>query len=170
MFIATESISLPVNSPSRSTLHDAIKREVGMSRQLVEKGGSRDWEDEKFGTAGGAESESSTTSNHASLGRPYTPSLPNDSSDVDSLRKDSTDSNPNSLQNSKDAASIHQLETPESSIHRVPVTSVSWTDSPVPDSLASSISKGFGHENAAQTPPPFDAVSSLPFFFRSISF
>jgi hypothetical protein len=111
----------------------------------------------------GAESESSTTSTHASLGRPYTPSLPDDSSDVDSLRKDSTDSNPNSLQNSKDAASIHQLETPESSIHRVPVTLVSWTESPVPDSLASSISKGFGHENAAQTPPPFDAVSSLPF-------
>jgi uncharacterized phage infection (PIP) family protein YhgE len=55
----------------------------------------------------GAESESSTTSTHASLGRPYTPSLPDDSSDVDSLRKDSTDSNPNSLQNSKDAASTH---------------------------------------------------------------
>ncbi|KIM79867.1 hypothetical protein PILCRDRAFT_823052 [Piloderma croceum F 1598] len=105
----------------------------------------------------GAESESSTSSTHASLGRPYTPSLPDDSSDVDSLRKDSTDSNPNSLQNSKDAGSVHQLETPESSIHRVPVTSVAWTDSPVPDSLASSISKGFGHENAAQRPPPFDA-------------
>ena len=65
----------------------------------------------------GAESESSTTSTHASLGQPYTPSLPDDSSDADSLWKDSTDSNPNSLQNSKDAGSVYQLETPESSIH-----------------------------------------------------
>jgi hypothetical protein len=71
----------------------------------------------------GAESESSTTSTHASLGRPYTPSLPDDSSDVDSLQKDSTNSNPNSLQDS-DAGSVHQFETPELSIHRVPVTSV----------------------------------------------
>jgi len=112
----------------------------------------------------GAESECSTTSTHPSLGRPYTPSLPDDSSDADSLRKDSTDSSPNSLQNSKDADSVHQLETPESSIHRAPVTSVPWADSPVPDSLASSISKGFGHDNAAQKPPPFDTVS-LPLSF-----
>jgi hypothetical protein len=40
----------------------------------------------------GTESESSTTSTHASLGRPYTPSLSDDS-----LRKDSMDSNPNSF-------------------------------------------------------------------------
>jgi hypothetical protein len=69
-----------------------------------------------------AESESSTTSTHASLGRPYTFSLPDDCSDADFLPKDSTDSNPNSLQNSKDADSVYQLETPESSIYRVPVT------------------------------------------------
>ncbi|KIM72918.1 hypothetical protein PILCRDRAFT_15718 [Piloderma croceum F 1598] len=56
----------------------------------------------------GAESESTTTSTHASLGRLYTPSLPDDSNDVDSLRKDTADLNLSSLQNSKDATSIHQ--------------------------------------------------------------
>jgi hypothetical protein len=35
------------------TEHDAIKRKVGVLRQLVEKGGARDREDEEFGTAGG---------------------------------------------------------------------------------------------------------------------
>lgn len=35
------------------TEHDAIKCEVGVSRQLVEKGGARNREDEEFGTAGG---------------------------------------------------------------------------------------------------------------------
>jgi hypothetical protein len=92
-------------------------------------------------------SESSTTSSmHPSLGRPYTPSLPDDSSDADAnlLRKDSTDSDPSSL-SSKDTGGgdgdggVHQLETPESSVHRAPVTSLSWIDSPVADSLASSI-------------------------------
>ena len=109
----------------------------------------------------GTESESSTTSNHTSLGRQYTPSLPDDSSDVNSLRKDSVDSDPNSLQDSKDTGSVHQLKSPESSIHHIPVTSVAWTDSPVSNSLASSISKGFRHENAAQWPPPFDVVSFI---------
>jgi len=65
----------------------------------------------------------------ASLGRPYTPSLPDESSDADtdadtdSLRKDSTDSDPNSLSlkdtgGDGNSAGIHQLETPESSVHR----------------------------------------------------
>ncbi|KIM79433.1 hypothetical protein PILCRDRAFT_10270 [Piloderma croceum F 1598] len=58
--------------------------------------------------------------------------------------------------NPKDASSVHQ--TPKSSIHRVPVTLIIWTDSPLLDSLASLIFKGFGHENAAQRPPPFNAL------------
>jgi hypothetical protein len=70
----------------------------------------------------GAEGENSVTSTHPSSlgGRPYTPSLPDDSSDpdadLDSLRKDSD------LLCLKDAAdcsgsgSILQLETPESSV------------------------------------------------------
>jgi hypothetical protein len=41
---------------------------------------------------------------------------------------------------------VHQLEMPESSVHRTPVTSslgsLGWTESPVTDSLASSIIKG----------------------------
>ena len=85
----------------------------------------------------GAESESNTTSTHPSLDQPYTPSLPDESSDADAdsdpLRKDSTDSNPISL-SSKETSSIHQLETPESSVHRAPVTSLCWTNLPVTDS------------------------------------
>jgi len=99
----------------------------------------------------GAERESSTilSTHPSSLGRPYTLSLPDDSSeakpDAKPLRKDSTDSGPDS--SSKDAWSIHQLETPESSVHHAPVTlcfpsAMSWTNSPVADSLASSIAKG----------------------------
>jgi len=113
----------------------------------------------------GAESESSTTSSThpPSLGRPYTPSLPDDSSeaepDAEHLRKNSTDSDPSI--NSMDAGSVHQLETPESSVHRAPVTScspsaISWSDSPVADSLASSIAKGDAGENAVKH-PPYDA-------------
>ena len=68
----------------------------------------------------GAESESNTTSTHPSLDRPYTPSLPDESSDAnadsDPLQKDSTDLNPNSL-SSKKTSSIHQLNTPKSSVH-----------------------------------------------------
>jgi hypothetical protein len=65
-----------------------------------------------------AESESSTTSTHPSLGRFYTPSIPDVSSDADAdpPRKDSTDSNQDSL-SSKETNSIHQLETPEPSAH-----------------------------------------------------
>ena len=38
--------------------------------------------------------------------------------DADSLRKDSTDSNPNSLSSSKDAdGGVRQLDTPEASVH-----------------------------------------------------
>jgi hypothetical protein len=109
----------------------------------------------------GAESESNTTSTHPSLDRPYTPSLPDESSDADAdsdpLRKDSTDSNPNSL-SSKETSGIHQLETPESSVHRAPMTSLSWTNSPVTDSLASSIVKVDETEGDTK-PPPFDTVS-----------
>jgi hypothetical protein len=70
----------------------------------------------------GAESVSSTTSStHPSLGRPYTPSLPDDSSDTDadSLWKDSTDSD---LASHK--GSIHRLDTPGSSVHLGPITSI----------------------------------------------
>ena len=77
----------------------------------------------------GAESESNTTSTHPSLDQPYTPSLPDESSDADAdsdpLWKDLTDSN---------QISIHQLETPESSVHRAPMTSLCWTNLPVTDS------------------------------------
>jgi len=59
----------------------------------------------------GAESESSTTSTHPPLGRPYTSSLPDDST-ARANPEDSADSNPNSL-SSKDTGSVHQLETPE---------------------------------------------------------
>jgi len=108
----------------------------------------------------GAESKSSTSSTHPSLGRPYTPSLPDDSGDADIdaeyMRKASSDSNPNSL-SSKEAESIHQLETPESSVHCAPITSLGWTNSPVTDSLASSIAKDDGGDNAyAAKCPPFD--------------
>jgi hypothetical protein len=85
----------------------------------------------------GAESKSNTTSTHPSLDQPYTPSLPDESSDADAdsdpLRKDLTDSNPNSL-SSKKTSSIHLLETPESSVHRAPMTSLCWTNLPVTDS------------------------------------
>jgi hypothetical protein len=41
--------------------------------------------------------------------------------DADSLRKDSTDSNPNSLSGSMDAdGGVRQLDTPEASVHRAP--------------------------------------------------
>jgi hypothetical protein len=77
-----------------------------------------------------SESITSSSSTHPSLGRPYTPPLPDDSSradtnvDVDaygdSMRKHSADSNPSS----KDAEGIHRLETLESSVHRTPVPSL----------------------------------------------
>jgi hypothetical protein len=52
----------------------------------------------------------------------YSPSPPDSSSDADaySLRRDSTDSDPNSL-SSKDTGSVRQLETPESSVNRAPM-------------------------------------------------
>jgi hypothetical protein len=96
----------------------------------------------------GAESESSTTSMHPSLGRPYTPSLPDDSSDADA----DADADANSL--CKDYAfrseftefqrrrsGLYQLETTKSNIHRTPVTPVAWIDLPVTDTLDSSITK-----------------------------
>jgi hypothetical protein len=69
----------------------------------------------------GTESESSApASSNTSL-----PSLPHDSSetggddDGDSLRKNSANLTPSS----KDAEGVHRLETPQSSVHRAPVTS-----------------------------------------------
>jgi hypothetical protein len=120
-----------------------------------------------------AESESSTTSSThpPSLGRPYTPSLSDDSSEVEldaePLRKDSTNSDPSI--NSMDAGSTHQLETPESSVHRALVTScspsaMSWSDSPVADSLASSIAKGDAGENAVKHPPYVVVCRSVSLF------
>ena len=86
----------------------------------------------------GAEGESSTPSTHPSFGRqPYTPSLPDDYSDpdtdLDPLRKDS-----DSLCLKDAAGTVHQFETLESSVHRVPMP---WTNNslvtPDSDSLAS---------------------------------
>jgi len=80
----------------------------------------------------GAESESSmTSSTHLSLGQPYIPSLPDDSSeaeadaDGDTVQKDSTDSHPSS----QDAGVCNSSRPPESSVHQAPVTSLVWTDS-----------------------------------------
>jgi hypothetical protein len=101
----------------------------------------------------GALSESSTTlSTHPSLGRPFAPSLPDNSSQAeadaneDTLHKDPTDWNPRS----KHAGSVHQLETPKSSVHQAPVTSLGWTDSPVVDSVANSIAKSDASGNAVR--------------------
>ena len=85
----------------------------------------------------GAESECSTTSTQqSSIGRPYTPSLLDDASDadVDSLRKDSMDSD---------------VER----VHCAPVGSVPWPDSRITDSLASSIQKGI-----VKAPPLYHPV------------
>ncbi|KAF7969580.1 hypothetical protein HWV62_26887 [Athelia sp. TMB] len=51
--------------------------------------------------------------------RPYTPSLPDDSSDCEPIRQGSIDSE----HGKDDAAALKQLETPESSVHRAPITS-----------------------------------------------
>jgi hypothetical protein len=100
----------------------------------------------------GAESEHSTTSTHPSLGRPYTPSHPDDSTDADfdSLRKASTDSNPCSF-SSKDAHGGHQLEPLESSVHWAP-----WTDSLTADPMV----RVLGSENIVKPPPSTDPVGT----------
>jgi hypothetical protein len=92
---------------------------------------------------GGAESKTSTTSTHPSLGRrPYTLSLPDNSSeasvnrDIDSFnRQDSTVLKPTSI-SSKDMEmqmGVHQLEMPESSVHRAHIRTtgelMGWTGS-----------------------------------------
>jgi hypothetical protein len=109
----------------------------------------------------GAESECSTTSTHpSSLGRPYTPPLPDDSgasdpeaeADPDTIRKASTD-----LQDARGASgsdNVHQLDTPESSVHRVPMpwtktTPVTLELDSLASSLASSVVKG-SEENAGK--------------------
>ena len=116
------------------------------------------------------ESESTTTLMH--------PSLPDDSSnadadaDADSHWKDLTDSDPSSL-SSKDTGGagdrgggeVPQLETPESSVHRAPVTSLSWMDSPVADSLASSIVVKEDESVVAGGKPPSYDVRSLVLVF-----
>ena len=145
----------------------------------------------------GVESEcsTSTTSTHpSSFGRPYTPSIPDDSSDDHAdpdpdpdaaaddgdgagapHRKDSTDSNPDSLNSSKDSGgggSVHQLETPESSVHRESGASsglgLPWAgESPVTaDSLESSVVRGFRDGNGSEAKGlPFDVVRPLSFRF-----
>ena len=102
----------------------------------------------------GAESESTPTSAHASLGQPYTPSLPDASSDFEILSGRTAHFQIRIRYTDRRMPEVHQLETPESSVYRPPVTSVSWTELFVPDSLVNSISKGFGHYNAMQRPPP----------------
>jgi hypothetical protein len=83
---------------------------------------------------------------HPSLGRPYAPSLPDNSSEAEA------DANGDWNPSSKHAGSVHQLETPKSSVHQAPVTLLGWTDSPVVDSVANSIAKSDAKY------PPFDAV------------
>ncbi|KAF7965749.1 hypothetical protein HWV62_42008 [Athelia sp. TMB] len=51
--------------------------------------------------------------------RPYTPSLPDDSSDCEPIRQGSIDSE----QGKDDVAALKQLETPESSVRQAPITS-----------------------------------------------
>jgi len=91
------SLSADSNKPRPRRKRSSLSRARGGSRGEVDRG---------------VESEYAT-----SLGRPYTLSLPDDSSDADidadSLRKDPTDSNPNLLSGSKDTdGGVHQLETP----------------------------------------------------------
>jgi hypothetical protein len=75
---------------------------------------------------GCAEGEHNITSDHLSMpSRSYSPSIPDDSSDSDSLRKNSTNSNPSSQD-----AETHYLETPESSVLRAPVASPTYCSSP----------------------------------------
>jgi len=92
------SLSADSNKPRPRRKRSSLSRARGGSRGEVDRG---------------IESEYSATS----IGRPYTLSLPDDSSDADidadSLRKDPTDSNPNLLSGSKDTdGGVHQLETP----------------------------------------------------------
>jgi hypothetical protein len=169
------SLSADSNRPRQRRRRSSSSRARGRGRSSSRERGGGEGE----GIDRGAESECSTTSSmHPSLGRPYTPSLPDDSSDADadadadSLRKDSTDSDPSSL-SSKDTGGVgdggggevHQLETPESSVHRAPVTSLSWIDSPVADSLASSIVVKEDESVVAGGKPPSYDVSSLFLLF-----
>jgi hypothetical protein len=105
---------------------------------------------------------------HLSLEQPYIPSLADDSSDADadSPRKDSTDSVPSSL-SSKDVGGgdgdvgVHQLEPPESSVHRAPVTSLSWIDSPA----SSIVVKEDESEGAGGKPPSYDVRFVFPLVY-----
>ena len=60
---------------------------------------------------------------------------------------------------SKNVEGVHQPETLELSVHRVPVGSVPWTDSPITDSLASSIVKGDTNESAVVKGLPYTLLS-----------
>jgi hypothetical protein len=64
----------------------------------------------------------------------------------------------------------HQLETPESNVHRVPTPWMTNNNSspvtPESDSLVSSAMKGCGsEENARKAAPYSDVVTGLPFFY-----
>ena len=160
------SLSADLNGPRQRKRRSSSSPARGRSSSRERGGGE--------GVDRGAESESSTTSSmHLSLEQPYISSLADDSSDADadSPRKDSTDSVPSSL-SSKDVGGgdgdvgVHQLETPESSVHRAPVTSLSWIDSPVADSPASSIVvKEDESEGAGGKPPSYDVRFVFPLVY-----
>ena len=69
----------------------------------------------------------------------------------------------NLVSGSKDAdGGVHQLETLESSVHQASMTSLSWTNFLVTDSLANSIVKGDASEDAVISSSPFsDPVRCL---------
>lgn len=88
--------------------------------------------------SGSREVQTIGAEDHDEVHRPYTPSLPDDSSDSEPIRQCSTDSEPGK----DDMVAAKQLETPEASVHRAPVSSnLPWltgaeTDS-IPDSESS---------------------------------
>jgi hypothetical protein len=73
--------------------------------------------------------------------------------------------------NSMDAGRIHQLETPELSVHHAPMAScsplaMSWSDSPVADLLANLITEGDAGENVVKH--CYDAICSNSLFWFSV--
>ena len=105
------------------------------------------------------ESKCTTSTQQSSIGRPYILSLPDDTSDadVDSLCRGSI----NSEIHSKGVDNVYQLETPESCVHHALVGSVPWTDSPITDSLASSIVKDMNEGTVVKSPPLPGASNSF---------
>jgi hypothetical protein len=148
-----------VTPPSpRSLSADSNRPRQRRKRASSSRGRSRSNSREANGCA---ESESSISSMRASMpSRTYSPSIPDDSSDSDSLRKDSTDSNPSSKE-----ASIRYLETPESSVLQAPVTSPIRCSSP--DSLIDPL---ISKENGVVIKPSYsDAVRIFYYFAFHIS-